>query len=92
MQYEYYYVETNEMLGDQQLEAMYQEMLGCDGDVVIGGMKFDPAGALKKLDPIAYQCGLNDYINGLLKDGVIGEIVEDRGDEYVGPCYPEYGE
>lgn len=49
-------------------EESYREALDSEGPVVIAGMKFDPSYALRELDPTAYRCGLNDYVDSLEKD------------------------
>ena len=51
-----------------------------DGNVRIGGLSYDVAYALKELDPIAYRCGLNDYISNEHSEGLIepDELIEER--------------
>lgn len=47
-------------------EDDYWEMLDeVYGDVEVCGMTFSAADALKKLDPIAYNVGYNDYIDSI---------------------------
>lgn len=31
--------------------------------VTIGDLNYDPARVLKEVDPVAYQCGLNDWLD-----------------------------
>ena len=52
---------------DSNVIVMYEEMLDCEGPVSVCGMKFDASRILKKLDPIAYRCGMNDFVDGLDK-------------------------
>lgn len=47
-------------------EEQYNDLLNESGLVYIGGIEFDPSDILKKLDPIAYRCGLLDYINSIV--------------------------
>lgn len=43
----------------------YEEMIDAQGDVVIGSLRYSPSYVLKEIDPTAYRCGLNDYIDSL---------------------------
>ena len=50
-------------------EAEYDEMLDeCYEMVNICGYEYYPSYALYRLDRIAYDCGLSDYRNSLLRD------------------------
>ena len=56
---------------------MYNELLNeCNPMIKIGYIEFDPAYALKELDPIAYNCGFSDYCAALESDNIF------IGDEY----------
>jgi hypothetical protein len=55
-------------LDNDDYEESYKDALDSDGPVIIAGMKFDPSYALKELDPTAYRCGLNDYVDSLEKE------------------------
>lgn len=46
----------------------YEEVLNEEGLVKVGGLTFEPATIIRELDPIAYRCGLNDYVDGIDKD------------------------
>lgn len=47
-------------------KEMYDEMWNEGyGPVKIGSLTFDPAKIVEELDPIAYRCGFNDYVDGL---------------------------
>lgn len=46
-------------------ENDYNDLLDEGGAVVVGGCEFLPSGILRELDPIAYRCGLNDYIDNI---------------------------
>ncbi len=48
-----------------EAEEQYREYLNEFGWVQIGSMSFEPARVVEELDPIAYRCGLNDYVDGL---------------------------
>lgn len=42
----------------------YDESLNELGEVTIGGLQYEQAEALKRVDPIAYRCGFNDWADG----------------------------
>ena len=46
-------------------EDSYCESLDSKGPVYVGSIAFDPSRILQELDPIAYRCGLVDYIDGI---------------------------
>ena len=57
------------MVDEQMLEEMYNNMLDeCTPTVKIGTLEYMPSEVLKKLDPIAYRCGMNDYESSLRED------------------------
>lgn len=46
------------------VEEQYQEMLDdCYSPVEVAGMAFSASRILQELDPTAYRCGYNDYID-----------------------------
>lgn len=42
---------------------MYNDYLNEEGYVVVGGMEFLPSRVLEEMDPTAYRCGFNDYLD-----------------------------
>ena len=46
-------------------EESYKECIDEQGPVIVAGMKFTASRILEELDPIAYRCGLNDYVDSL---------------------------
>lgn len=46
-------------------EDDFDEVLDEGGAVVVGGCEFLPSRILRELDPIAYRCGLNDYVDSI---------------------------
>lgn len=59
---------TVEELLDDNLTAvnfddLYVQYLDENGSVNVGGIDFYPSRILSELDPTAYDCGLNDYID-----------------------------
>jgi len=51
-----------EVYDDSELENMYVESLDCE-TVMVCGQEFNPSRILEELDPTAYRCGLNDFID-----------------------------
>ena len=41
----------------------YDESLDSDGVVNVGGLEFYPSRIIEELDPVAYRCGYNDWVN-----------------------------
>jgi|TARA_Y100000361_G_scaffold74050_1_gene65550 hypothetical protein len=53
----------------EQAEEMYDDMIDeIYGEVKVG-VTFNASRVLKELDPIAYRCGFNDYMDSLFEDG-----------------------
>lgn len=61
-------------------EKAFEENLDCDGDVDVAGLSFSPSRIWKELDPTAFACGTNDYVDGLMRDGQITDEIQ--GDYY----------
>lgn len=51
-------------------ENEYCEALDCDGPVKVAGLTFEASQIIRELDPTAYRCGLNDYVDGIDKTDV----------------------
>lgn len=43
--------------------AAYDESLDSEGTVTVAGMEFYPSRILEELDPVAYRCGYNDWVD-----------------------------
>ena len=57
------------MADNVSIRELYDDMLdSCYPDVEIGGLKYAHSVALYRIDPIAYQVGLNDYESSLRSD------------------------
>ena len=41
----------------------YDESLDSEGTVTVCGMEFYPSRILEELDPVAYRCGYNDWVD-----------------------------
>lgn len=61
-------------------EELFEEMLDdCYEQVTLGNLSWYPSHVMKNLDPIAFKCGVSEYIDGLVEDG---EYYEFDGDYY----------
>ena len=50
---------------DKHVDA-YRDLIDkLDGEVTVAGMKFCASRILEELDPIAFRCGLTDYVDTL---------------------------
>ena len=66
-------------LDESDYEDQYIEAIDSDGAVMVAGMAFTASRILQELDPIAYNCGLSDYVDGIDKeeDEDYKELVEE---------------
>lgn len=70
------------LLFEHQLERMYEEMLDeCYGTVTIAGLDYATSSALKDVDPAAYRCGFEDWLDAEVREG---RLFEDDGEYYDG--------
>lgn len=56
-------------------EDLYDEALDGDGEVEVGGLTFYPSRIIRELDPTAYRCGFNDYMDSCYQDESYGEAI-----------------
>lgn len=55
-------------LDESDYEEGYKELIDeCTEVVVIMGISFTPSRILEELDPVAYSCGLSDYVDSIDK-------------------------
>ena len=52
-------------INPEDYEEEYQKMLDEISTIEIGNLKYTGSHVLKEVDPVAYICGLNNYVNGL---------------------------
>lgn len=67
-------------LQPMDMEAQYREMLDdCYSFDSVGGpfAHMSPSRVLEEVDPVAFRCGFNDWI-----DAELGETIEEIGGEY----------
>lgn len=59
-----YNVDSSDIIDDEDMEERYKDLLDeCYGDVNIAGYDYRTSEALESVDPVAYRCGLADYIS-----------------------------
>ena len=62
------------LITEDQAVEMYDEMLDdCEGPVELCGMTYSASQVLREVDPVAYRCGFNDYVDSLTDDDVFVE-------------------
>lgn len=55
-----------------EYENSYCEAIDEDGPVRIGTLEYTASYVLREIDPTAYRCGLNDYVDGIDKEDDAG--------------------
>ena len=63
-----YFMQTYEIDADEHIKDYEDTLHDLYGLVEICGLTYDPAHALKEIDPTAYRCGLSDYVDSLDKE------------------------
>lgn len=62
-------------ISDYELEQMYCEMLDeVHGTVKVAGYEYETSRVLAEIDPVAFRCGLSDYISFQIEDNIIEEV------------------
>lgn len=51
------------VISEHEMLSQYDDHLDEYGDVEICGMQYCASYALKQVDPVAYTCGFNDYLD-----------------------------
>ncbi len=63
-----------QVISERMAEEMYDEMLDdCEGPVTLCGMTYSASQVLREVDPTAYRCGFNDYVDSLTQDDIFVE-------------------
>jgi DNA repair exonuclease SbcCD ATPase subunit len=57
-------------IDQDEFEDQYCEMLDYEGPVKVAGLTFDASAIIREMDPTAYRCGLNDYVDGIDKSDI----------------------
>lgn len=72
-------------LNDQEFAAQYDEMLDdCYNEIKLGDLTFLPSDVIKKMDPVAYRTGYNDYLDSITEDDLL--VTFDNGVTYYEVC------
>ena len=61
----------------ESAKISYDMMLDEGREIMVAGMQFWPSEILRRLDPIAYRTGLNDYLDAMGVDSDTFDSVED---------------
>jgi len=62
-------------LVDIDIDKLYEQMLDeCYPEIDIIGLKYSPSQCQKEIDPCAFRCGVNYYIDSLCEDNELIEI------------------
>ena len=73
-----------EVISEAEAVERYEDMLDQEGSVRVAGMYFEPSSILRELDPVAYRCGFNDFVDSLSENGIFVEGLTDSELEYDG--------
>lgn len=81
--YDYTDAHTGEGLTHDEMGEWFAEYLDSDGDVDVMGLTLQPSRIWQEVDPVAFRCGVSDYVDMLLTDGDIreGAPEDDEDDE-----------
>lgn len=88
-----YWDEDGTYLDDANLHEQYSEMLDdAYPEIVFGSSTYYPSNVLAEVDPVAYRCGFNDWLDAEISDGRIFESdpTEDDEDEDGEWSIPEW--
>ena len=69
------YVDEYGELFSDRFEDEYCEMLtDVYGTVLVAGREFDAGAVVREMDPIAFRCGMLDWVDGRVRDGDLRRI------------------
>lgn len=81
-EYEYWDIDSGAPLSEGDLEQRYDDILDeVFGEVSVGNISWDASRVLQEMDPIAYRCGLNEWLDGELGETITDEEPADGGEE-----------
>ena len=70
------------LITEAEALEMYEEMLDdCEGDIHLCGMTYRASEVLHSVDPVAYRCGFNDYVDSLTDDDIFVEGLTESEDD-----------
>jgi hypothetical protein len=70
------------LITETEALEMFNEMLDdCEGPVELCGSTYSASYVLQEIDPVAYRCGFNDYVDSLTDDDIFVEgLTESEND------------
>ena len=71
-----YITPDGEELDHDDMAERFRDYLDSDGPVDIVGLSLYPSQILEEVDPVAFRCGVTDYVDMLVCDGEIAEWEE----------------
>jgi hypothetical protein len=67
-----------QLITEDQAMDLYEDMLNeCYRRVEFGNLSYAPSTVLREVDPTAFRCGFNDYVDSLTEDGIFVEGLTD---------------
>ena len=82
-------------LTEHELDEIFDECIDdCEEKVKICGLEYYPSVVLYRVDPTAYRCARNDYIDSLISGGFlveVGDKIYHDGDQPVRDEWKENG-
>jgi len=70
------------LITETEALEMFNEMLDdCEGPVELCGMTYSASNVLREIDPVAYRCGFNDYVDSLTDDDIFVEGLTESEDD-----------
>lgn len=54
---------------------LFRDSLDEEGDVQVGCLTFQRSRIVEELDPVAFRCGVNDYVDALVSDGILTDEI-----------------
>lgn len=70
-----YVDKSGELFGCGELEDAFEnDLTDCYDMVSVCGYEYEAGCVLREMDPIAFRCGFNDWIDGRISDGELRSI------------------
>lgn len=71
-----YITPDGETLDHDDMAERFRDYLDSDGPVNVQGLSLYPSRIWEEVDPIAFRCGVNDYVDMMVCDSEIAEWEE----------------
>jgi hypothetical protein len=66
-----------EVISEAEAVERYEDILDSEGPLTLAGMSYARSYVLREVDPVAYRCGFNDFVDSLTEDGIYVEGITD---------------